>query len=70
MRFFKVIVLAVELMLDSADRAISDRYKLIDYKEQDNENEVSGLTDYFLTVSLPVIMSEPFTDVGVIIKSV
>ena len=48
-------------MLDNYDRSISDRYKLIDYRESDYEAEVAGLTDYFITVSIPVMCGEWFT---------
>jgi len=50
-----VVILGVELMLDRYDRRISDRYKLIDYRETDNEKQIAGLTNHFVSVSVPVM---------------
>ncbi len=57
---FLVIVLAVELMLDAYDRAISDRYKLIDYREADSSAEVAGLSDFFFSVSIPCMLGSSY----------
>ena len=53
---FPVVITAVELMLDRYDRRISDRYKLIDYRERDNKREVVSLSNYMLEVTLPVAL--------------
>ena len=51
-----MVITAVELMLDRYDRRISDRYKLIDYRERDNKREVVSLSNYMLEVTLPVAL--------------
>lgn len=43
-------------MLDRYDRRISDRYKLIDYRERDNKREIVSLNNYMLEVTLPVAL--------------
>ena len=49
-----VIVTAVEMMLDKFDRRISDRFKIIGYKDDDNAKLVSALPDHIANVALPV----------------
>ena len=53
-----MVIQAVELMLDRYDRRISDRYKLIEFREEDNQREVEALSDYFLNVTIPVMCGE------------
>ena len=53
-----MVISAAELMLDRFDRRISDRYKLIDYREEDNQKNIVHLSNYFLEVTLPVICGE------------
>jgi hypothetical protein len=55
--FFAVVITAVELMLDAFDRKISDRYKMIDYREDDNQKTIIHFSsDYFTTVSIPIML--------------
>lgn len=54
--FFLVVVTAVEKMLDRFDRRISDRFKLIEFREIDNEREIVQLSNYVLEVTLPVVL--------------
>ncbi len=58
-----VVVLAVQLMLEKYDRRISDRYKLIDFRELDNQRETTHLDDYFYTISIPVVCCKFLMDV-------
>ena len=44
-------------MLDRFDRRISDRYKMIDYREEDNLKRVIEEGDWIITVTLPVALS-------------
>ncbi|XP_059084326.1 uncharacterized protein LOC131881466 isoform X1 [Tigriopus californicus] len=53
----QMVVTAVEKMLDRFDRRISDRFKLIQFREIDNEREIVQLSDYVLEVTLPVVLS-------------
>ncbi len=53
-----MIITAAEMMLDRFDRMISDRYKMIDYREEDNQKQVVGSGNYLLQVTLPVCLSE------------
>lgn len=50
-----MVISAVELMLGTYDRIISDRYKLIDYREADNQKSIVQLDDFLITVTVPVI---------------
>ena len=43
-------------MLDRYDRKISDRYKMIDYQDQDNQKEIIVLSNYFLNTTVPTIL--------------
>ena len=58
--FFQVVIRAVEAMLDRYDRKISDRYKMIDYQEQDNQKEIIVLSNYFLNTTVPTILGKIF----------
>lgn len=53
----QMVVTAVEKMLDRFDRRISDRFKLIEFREIDNEREIVQLSNYVLEVTLPVVLS-------------
>ena len=53
-----MVILGVEAMLDRYDRRISDRYKLIDYREEDNQKQIVHLSNYFVEVSIPTICCE------------
>ena len=59
--FFKIILVviaAAELMLQSFDRKISDRYKLIGYKEDDFQKEIVYFSSsYFTNVTIPVLIA-------------
>ena len=55
-----VVIRAVEAMLDRYDRKISDRYKMIDYQEQDNQKEIIVLSNYFLNTTVPTILGRLF----------
>ena len=52
-----MVIRAAELMLDRFDRRISDRYKMIDYREEDNLKRVIEEGDWIITVTLPVALS-------------
>ena len=52
-----MVIRAAELMLDRFDRRISDRYKMIDYREEDNLKQVVEKGDWIITVTLPVALS-------------
>ena len=45
-------------MLDRFDRRISDRYKMIDYREEDNAKKVVDENDWIIQVTLPVALGE------------
>ena len=47
-----MVIRAVEMLLDKYDRKISDRYKMIDYQEQDNQKEIIQLSNKFLNVTI------------------
>ena len=52
---------AVELMLDSFDRRISDRYKLIDYREDDYQKEIVYFSNrFFFEFTIPVAVGKYF----------
>ena len=54
-----MVVSAVELFLDKFDRRISDRYKLIGYKEDDFQKEIVYFSsDYFAHVTIPIVLSK------------
>ena len=55
-QYFSVVITAVEMMLDKFDRRISDRFKIIDYKEEDNAKLVSALPNHITNVALPVAL--------------
>merc|ERR1719510_1429042 len=55
-----IVVGAVEKMLDRYDRRISDRYKMIEYQEQDNQKEIIVLSNYFLNTTIPTMMGLAF----------
>ncbi len=58
---FLVVITAVELRLDAADRRISDRYKMIDYREEDHEKEIVHFSsDYFTTISVPTMVGTKY----------
>ena len=59
-KILKVVIRAVEAMLDRYDRKISDRYKMIDYQEQDNQKEIIVLSNYFLNTTVPTILGKIF----------
>lgn len=43
-------------MLDRFDRRISDRYKLIDYKEEDDQKEIIYFSnEFFAEISVPIM---------------
>ena len=48
-------------MLDRYDRKISDRYKMIDYQDQDNQKEIIVLSNYFLNTTVPTIMGRLYS---------
>ena len=56
--FVAVVIRAAELMLDRFDRRISDRYKMIDYREEDNAKKVVDENDWIIQVTLPVALGE------------
>ena len=50
---------AVELMLDSFDQKISDRYKLIDYRETDFQKTIVFFASaYFVQFTIPVFLGK------------
>ena len=52
-----VVINGVELMLDKFDKKISNRYKLIDYRETDYQKEIIYFSStYFAQISIPVMM--------------
>ena len=53
-----VVIRAAELMLDRFDRRISDRYKMIDYREEDNAKKVDYEDNWIIQVTLPVALGE------------
>ena len=53
-----VVIRAAELMLDRFDRRISDRYKMIDYREEDNAKRVVDDKDWMIQMTLPVALGE------------
>ena len=53
-----VVIRAAELMLDRFDRRISDRYKMIDYREEDNAKRVVDDNDWMIQMTLPVALGE------------
>lgn len=50
-----VVITGVELMLDRFDQRISDRYKLIDFQEEDNKKLIESSTNWFLSMTVPVV---------------
>ena len=53
-----VVIAAAELMLQRFDRKISDRYKLIGYKEDDFQKEIIYFSSsYFTNVTIPVLLA-------------
>ena len=54
--YLSVIVTAVEIMLDKFDRKISDRFKIIGYKDDDNAKLVSSLPNHISNVAVPVAL--------------
>ena len=55
--FFLVVINAVELMLDTFDQRISNRYKLIDYRETDFQKTIIHFSSaYFVQISIPVFL--------------
>ena len=58
MNFDVVVIDAVEQMLMDADRRISDRFIMLDYKHDDNEKRIANLPNYFWSVTLPVILGK------------
>ena len=57
--YFSVVINAVELMLDSFDQKISDRYKLIDYRETDFQKTIVFFASaYFVQFTLPVFLGK------------
>ena len=61
---FSVVILAVEQMLGNFDQQISDRYKLIDYKEDDDEKQIIYFSSlYFAEVTLPVVSCTYFIEI-------
>jgi hypothetical protein len=56
--FFLVIIMAAEMMLDKFDRRISDRFKMIDYREEDNQKKIVSRNNFLIGVTLPVVISK------------
>ena len=53
-----MVIAAAELMLQRFDRKISDRYKLIGYKEDDFQKEIVYFSSsYFTNVTIPVLVA-------------
>merc|ERR1719400_2077414 len=53
-----MVIAAAELMLQRFDRKISDRYKLIGYKEDDFQKEIIYFSSsYFTNVTIPVLLA-------------
>ena len=53
------MITAVELMLERFDRRISDRYKLIDYKEDDFQKEIVYFSSsYFAGTTVPIVLGK------------
>ena len=49
--------MAVETMLEEADRKLSNRYKLIDYREDDHQKTIIFFSStFFAEVSIPVML--------------
>ena len=59
--YLSVIVTAVEIMLDKFDRKISDRFKIIGYKDDDNAKLVSSLPNHISNVAVPVALGRWWT---------
>eukprot|EP00095_Tigriopus_kingsejongensis_P008505 maker-scaffold181_size278858-snap-gene-0.13 protein:Tk08505 transcript:maker-scaffold181_size278858-snap-gene-0.13-mRNA-1 annotation:"von willebrand factor type egf and pentraxin domain-containing protein 1-like" len=53
----QMVIGAVGKMLDRFDRRISDRYKLIQFRETDNDREINQLSNFLMEVTLPVVLS-------------
>ena len=54
-----MVINAVELMLDTFDQKISDRYKLIDYRETDFQKTIVFFASaYFVQFTLPVFLGK------------
>ena len=53
-----VVIRAAELMLDRFDRRISDRYKMIDYRQEDKAKKIVDDENWIITVTLPVALGE------------
>ena len=53
---FAVVIAGVQLMLEWYDTSISDRYKLIDFKDSDNMKEVVMPINYFTSITIPVLI--------------
>ena len=51
-----MVIRAAELMLDRFDRRISDRYKMIDYRGEDNAKKVVEEQNWVIVVTLPVAL--------------
>ena len=55
---FAVVIAGVQLMLEWYDTSISDRYKLIDFKDSDNMKEVVMPINYFTSITIPVLIGK------------
>lgn len=51
-----MLILAVEVMLDRFDQRISDRYKLIEFREEDNQAQIILQANYFIQITIPVML--------------
>ena len=59
-----MVIQGVELMLDRFDQDISNRYKLIDYRETDFQKTIIHFSSaYFIQISIPV-MSGKYLDIA------
>ncbi len=50
--------MGVELILNFYDSKISDRYKLISFRDSDNMAEVVMPVNYFTSVTIPVLVGK------------
>lgn len=53
---FSVVISGVLMKLNWYDSTLSDRYKLIEYRDSDNMAKVVEPINYFTNVSIPVFI--------------
>jgi hypothetical protein len=54
--YFAVVIRGVQMKLNWYDSTLSDRFKLIEYRDTDNMAKVVQPINYFTNVSIPVFV--------------